>query len=269
MANNTTELRPQATMVISGQVDKEVFDIHFLFDIIESNDLTIEADITDHYVEDNSARQDNMALKPLIYTLNGLVAEKVYHRKYEVITSFKESTSKLKAVLAMTPTVSNYANVAIGTYDYVKASYKRYANGLQNIVSAFSKNKVKPGITRETLPTTMITQKRQTEIAQTLLKLRDSRTLVYLINTPFGDFENPFLIQSAKPSQGDTMAQSQLIVTVKEYRSVQTKTVKVDAEKYAGRTASQNATEENLGKAKGKEDLTSTLYRMTYGAAGK
>ena len=41
-----------ATMVISGQVEQEVFDIHFLFDIIESNELIIEADITDNYVEE-------------------------------------------------------------------------------------------------------------------------------------------------------------------------------------------------------------------------
>lgn len=266
MADDKPLLRPYAEIAFTGSVDQEVFDIHFLFDIIESNELIIDADITDNYVEDNTARQDHMALKPLTYTLTGLISEKVYYRKYEVITAYKESTSKLNAILALTPTVSNYANAAIGAYDYAKASYKRYANGIQNIVSAFSKNKVKPGATTEVLPMTTITQKRQTEIAQTLLKLRDTRTLVYLINTPFGDFDNPFLIQSAKPNQGDSMAQSQLSVTVKEYRSVATKTVKIDASKYAGRVGNQKATEENLGKVKGKEDLTSTLYRNTYGA---
>ena len=45
--------------------------------------------------------------------------------------------------------------------------------------------------------------------------------------------------------------------------------VKIDASKYAGRTASQKAVTEQLGKAKGKEDLTSTLYRITYGAASQ
>ena len=72
-----------------------------------------------------------------------------------------------------------------------------------------------------------------------------------------------------KIEQEETTTQSQVVITVKEYRSIATKTVKVNAEKYAGRTASQNAITEQLGKAKGKEDLTSTLYRMTYGAAGK
>ena len=242
------------SMILSGSVDKELVDIHYLFDIITNNDLVVDADITDNYVEDNSARQDHMALKPLEYTLRGFVSEKVFYRRQEVTDKIADSLSKLQPIALFAPTVSSYANTVIATASYVEASVNRYIKNINSIKSLFNKNK-----------TTKIT--RQEQVVQDLIKLRDNRVLVTLDN-PFGYFEN-FLIKSAKASQEETTTQSQVIVTVKEYRSVSTKTVKVDASKYAGRTASQKAITEQLGKAKGKEDLTSTLYRMTYGAAGK
>ena len=54
-----------ATIQLSGSVDKELIDIHYMFDIITNNYLVADAAITDQYVEDNTARQDHMALKPL------------------------------------------------------------------------------------------------------------------------------------------------------------------------------------------------------------
>lgn len=240
------------SMILSGSVDKELVDIHYLFDIITNNDLTAEADITDQYVEDNTARQDHMALKPLEYTLRGFVSEKVFYRRQEITDKISDGLSKLQPIAILAPTVSNYASTVIAASSYVEASVNRYIKNINSIKSLFNKNK-----------TVNIT--RQEQVAQDLIKFRDNRVLVNL-DTPFGKFEN-FLVKSAKIEQEETTTQSQVIVTVKEYRSVQTKTVKVDAEKYAGRTASQKAVQENLGKAKGKEDLTSTLYRMTYGAA--
>jgi hypothetical protein len=239
------------SMILSGSVDRELVDIHFLFDIITNNDLVVEADITDQYVEDNTARQDHMALKPLEYTLRGFVSEKVFYRRQEITDKIADGLSKLQPIAILAPTVSNYASTVIAASSYVEASVNRYIKNINSIKSLFNKNK-----------TVNIT--RQEQVAQDLIKLRDNRVLVNL-DTPFGKFEN-YLVKSAKIEQEETTTQSQVVVTVKEYRSVQTKTVKVDAEKYAGRTASQKAVQENLGKAKGKEDLTSTLYRMTYGA---
>ena len=241
-----------ATIQLSGSVDKELVDIHYLFDIITNNDLVADADITDQYVEDNSARQDHMALKPLEYTLRGFVSEKVFYRRQEITDKIAEGLGKLQPIAILAPTVSNYASTAVAVSSYVESSVNRYIKNINSIKSLFNKNQ-----------TTKIS--RQEQVVQDLIKLRDNRVLVTL-NTPFGYFEN-FLIKSAKVSQEETTTQSQVVVTVKEYRSVATKTVKVDAEKYAGRTSAQKAVTEQLGKAKGKEDLTSTLYRMTYGAA--
>lgn len=47
----------------------------FVFDIVTEDGAELTADITDHYVEDNSAIQDHIALKPEIVTVRGLVGE--------------------------------------------------------------------------------------------------------------------------------------------------------------------------------------------------
>ena len=47
----------------------------FVFDILEDEEILLDSDITDHYVEDNYAIQDHIALKPLMFTLRGYVAE--------------------------------------------------------------------------------------------------------------------------------------------------------------------------------------------------
>lgn len=271
------------TTVLEASVtntNNELFNIHYLFDIIESNQIEASASITDHYVEDNSARQDHMSLAPLKYTLSGLVAEKVYQRKYDVITQFSESsekigkfesiTQKLGAFSNLCPIISNYANVAVATYNYVEASYKRYAKSFQNIKDAFSKNKVQKKTTTEVLPMTAIEPKRQNDVFEALDKLRYERIIVHLWKTPFSNFGDvtDFLIESVKMEQGDTASQSRLTVTVKEYRSVSTKTVKIDAEQYANRVATQKAIAEQLGKVQGKEDVASHAYNITYGIWG-
>jgi hypothetical protein len=48
-----------------------------VLDILEDEEVILDSDITDHYVEQNYAVQDHIALKPLRFTLRGLVGELV------------------------------------------------------------------------------------------------------------------------------------------------------------------------------------------------
>lgn len=47
----------------------------FAFDLQENNDVLLDNDIPDHYLEDNTAAQDHIAVKPDIVTLSGWVVE--------------------------------------------------------------------------------------------------------------------------------------------------------------------------------------------------
>lgn len=47
----------------------------FLFNVIDTEQIELNSDITDHYVEKNTAIQDHIALKPERFTLRGFIGE--------------------------------------------------------------------------------------------------------------------------------------------------------------------------------------------------
>ncbi len=49
----------------------------FLFNVVDEDGAELESDITDHYVEDNTAVQDQIALRPEVVTVTGQIAELV------------------------------------------------------------------------------------------------------------------------------------------------------------------------------------------------
>lgn len=247
----TQSLVLQSSITYTVNLNNEVKTIDVIFDIIESDAISIQADITDHYVEDNTAVQDTMALKPIEITLRGFVAEKVYERSLMITGEIENAFSKINPISALIPQISNYANVVVNASRYVESSINRYINNFKSIKDIFNKNKT-PQVSK------------QMAVAQNLLNLRNSRTLV-TVKTPFGTFDN-MLILDAQMEQGDNTTVSDLSVTLKQYNSVTTQLVNIDYKKYAGRLAQQKAITENLGKVQGqKQELTSTLYRTFFG----
>lgn len=73
----------------------------------ESEVITLETSITDYYAEDNSNLQDNIALRPLKFTINGIVAEKFQDVR---VSSTIASTmaNALMPVLSLMPDVSSF-----------------------------------------------------------------------------------------------------------------------------------------------------------------
>lgn len=50
----------------------------FLFDIPGDDEVRLRSQISDHFLEDNTSVQDNIALEPEVITLRGMIAELVY-----------------------------------------------------------------------------------------------------------------------------------------------------------------------------------------------
>lgn len=229
----TQSLTLTSSLTYTANLNNQLKNIEVLFDIIKSDSLSMQADITDHYVEDNTAVQDTMAIKPIEITLSGFVAEKVYDRSLMVTGAIENAFSKIAPISALIPQISSYANVVVNASRYVKSSTNRYINS------------------------------KQEQVYQALRDLRDNRTLV-TVKTPYGTFDD-MLILDVHIEQGDSTSISDLNVTVKEYNSVATQLVNIDAKKYAGRVAQQKAITENLGKVQGKQELVSTIYRTIIG----
>jgi uncharacterized Fe-S center protein len=58
----------------------------FVFDVITLDSIELSSDITDHYIEDNTAINDHIALKPEIIRVEGLVGE----LKYEIPAELRQ-----------------------------------------------------------------------------------------------------------------------------------------------------------------------------------
>lgn len=240
------------TLVIQGSVTEEIIpEIQYYFDVKTEETIEAGCDITDQYVENNSAIQEHVALRPIEVSLTGFVGEKVYSHQDLYTSKFSGTFSKLNPILSFVPPVSSYAETIIGAVSYVESSIRRYVENVKNITNIFSKDKTE-------------SKTRQGQAFSELLYLRNNRKLVTAYIENIGKFEN-YLIKNVRMSQEDSVYQSRLIVELKQYNSVSTQTVALDVSKYKDRVAAQRAAEENLGKVQGTKENTSTIYRWTYG----
>lgn len=239
-----------ASLTLTGGISSGNNSIKYIFSTCLSDRIDMPADITDQYVEDNTSVQDHMALPPLTFTLKGLVAEKVFNSSLYYTDKIIEATSKLQPISALVPTLSSYMQTVVSVSSYIEDSYNRYYQNINDLKNLISKNQVQ-------------ISKNQTEVVNTLRKIRDARVLVSVSND-FGTFPN-CLIQNAYLDQSQSEDFSKVVVELKEFRGVSTQLVKIDYDAYSSRYAQQMAAEENLGKVQGKQELSSTLYRITIG----
>ena len=79
----------------------------FELTIREDESIKLENSITDYYAEDNSSLQDNIALKPLTFTINGIVAEK--YQDVRVSSSIAgQYMSVLAPALQLVPDIGSF-----------------------------------------------------------------------------------------------------------------------------------------------------------------
>jgi hypothetical protein len=86
----------------------------FLFDYEGENKITLSSDITDHYVEDNTAINDQISLKPEMVTVQGYVGE-----LNDIVPNLfgipKFITDKLTTISAYVPGLSKTASKVLNT----------------------------------------------------------------------------------------------------------------------------------------------------------
>jgi hypothetical protein len=95
--------------------------------------VTIESDITDHYIEDNTAIQDQVSLKPEIVTTHGFIGE-LNDIAPIGLQLAQSAVSKLTTISAYTPALSVTALIA---YNEAFQAYQIAANAVAAGVSAW------------------------------------------------------------------------------------------------------------------------------------
>lgn len=240
--------------VLTGQITNDknkTQQIAILFDYITDESSTVEAEITDNWVESNYSEQDHIAIKPRIYRLKGCVGEVVFENKYLVedyiemyLDShpiFKKTLNAVNGIGNIFNIVSNYTQIAINIAKQLESSFDRYKNIWQN----FQNDK-------------QFVNKHQIAVYNTLSQILQTRTPVKLSGLMFStevfmenQYDKTYYLQSVTANQTDSKYISDIEVVIKEFRIAKTQTTKIDKKKFGGIVSEQKTTESNNGIAKG------------------
>ena len=248
----------EATIILEGRAEKsntastEPYYVDIFFDYIQDETSSVEAQITDNYVESNYSIQDHIAIKPRVYRLRGCVGEVIFKNIYNSDTYFrtfrnqhpilKKTLETVNNIGALSGTVSNYTQAAINITKQIESSYDRYKQIYDNFRNQTNQYRGK----RQKVCYDILTNMLRNRIPVTIDGLAfDSDE--FQVNS----YPKTFFIQSVSAHQGDNAFISDIEVTIKEFRIATTKTTQIDTSKFAGYLSSQTTDESNNGLAKG------------------
>ena len=205
----------------------------FLFDIPESETLSLAAQITDNYIENNTAIQDHIAFEPARFTLVGLQGELIYEQTKA--TKFARTLlDRLTPLGVLSPEVSTSAAKAIAAADQltqaVDSAFKEFGN-LSDALSA------------DTAPLN-----RQQEMFQKFEKYFYGRTLLS-VQTPWRYYQNMAIENINFERNAETNSYTRVTITLKEMRFA---SIEVGTGQLFGRIDAQKSDKVNKGKTTGK-----------------
>lgn len=258
MSTQTTTLQGGAS-ITAQEAEQNTLDynVGVYFDIIQEHTVSIQNQITDNYIENNTAVQDHIAKSPLVISLRGLSGELVYTPPTKALdflyntantflqnkyTDERVATDKLTVIPALLPSVDNVTQMAKNAVQYVESSVNRYVKIVKNFTSSLD---------RET---------RLEQIYNRFMRLRASDTLLR-VETPYKTFDN-MVIQSLTLRQGDVKYVTDIELTLKQINFATTYTTKPDTNRLAYYNAIQRTEVENCGKAQGVKVDNSILYNL-------
>jgi hypothetical protein len=199
------------------------------FDIEGENTATLKSEITDHYVEDNTAIQDHVAIKPLIVTVVGYVGELTNIPPNKILQSLKLAADRLTVLTAYTPELTVAAQEAYNTAFQVYQSLEQTKNAA--VAAWNSLNNIEGA------------QNRQQKVFSTFWGYQQSRTL-FTIETPWAVYQD-MAIETLKVAQGEeTKFISNFEITFKQIRKAS-----VLVSSAAKKNSSANFQNRSLGQA--------------------
>jgi hypothetical protein len=221
----------------------------FLFNFEGEQSVDLQSDITDHYIEDNTALQDQISIKPPIIRTQGFIGE-LNDIAPPALAPVKALANKLTLVSAYTPALSVSALLA---YNTAFALYQTAQNAVNSAVAAWSSINGTGGESVITGKGTfeyqfngLPNQSKQQLAFQQLYGFWNLRTL-FTVQTPWAVFQN-MAIQSMRPIQdADQAFITTFEMSFKQIRIAQSTTSTLIGNNLQGRAAQQAAGVTNLG----------------------
>lgn len=205
---------------------------------------TIESDITDHFIEDNSAIQDQIALKPEIVTTHGFIGELNDVAPFGLQT-LQAAADKLTAIGSYEPALSETALLA---YSEAFFLYQTASTAIDAAVSAWD---TVAGFGGESVINgqgivTQSNQSKQQSAFQQFYGYWRSRTL-FTVQTPWAIFDNMAIKSLRAIQEAETNVITDFEVTFKMIRTATTAVNFSDSFSFSDRAGAQSANPSNLG----------------------
>lgn len=214
----------------------------FVFDVEGDTNITLSADITDHYTESNVAIQDHIAIRPKKIVLKSYVGELVYRLDGSTDTSLQKAVQKLTVIDSYLPILSTAGRQIKSILDGEQADLS--FNNLLNTASNFW------GLTKNLNPPIP----RQQQAYMYFKALLEQKILVS-VQTPFEYATNMAVENIVATQSEDSQWISDFGITLKEIRTVSTRKVPFDYTRevpdLSGRVAQQTSATVNNGKTQG------------------
>lgn len=257
--------------------------IKYFFDVVNDDTVTYNAQITDNWIESNSAIQDHIALQPITITMRGLCGELVYDAKqaeldyktelaqakernsqfailwkYGDFKGIEDVDGKLVAIGRIAPPLSNITEMAQNNWELLNIQNQKASK----IVDAFKNRNNKTMAQQMNNYNGLSTNARQSRLKQVGDEFKKAilGRKSFTVNTPFGTFENMYL-QTVTLHQGEEDYIGDIDITLKQIRFAQTQTTKADEKTLSELNSLAQAQSEaqNNGNTQGVDKDTSAI----------
>jgi hypothetical protein len=205
--------------------------------------VSLESDITDHYIEDNTAIQDQIALRPITITTHGFIGE-LNDVAPPGLATVQAIADKLTTIGAYLPALSVTALLA-----YTEA-FQLYQVGLNAANSAISTWNAVSGTNGESVIngqqlTKQANQNKQQSMFQQFFGYWNNRTL-FTVQTPWAVFQNMAIKSLRAIQDAETNVITDFEVSFKVIRMAQSVT-SAPVTSVQGRLGTQSAGATDLG----------------------
>lgn len=222
----------------------------FLFHYEGEQTATLESDITDHYIENNTAIQDNIALRPVLVTTQGYIGE-LNDVAPAALSVLKAAVDKLLVIDAYTPVISETALIA---YNTAFQLYQVATNAANAAVSSWTSltsvgNSSGLVFNNEGLVSEVVEEPVQNKQQVAFMQFYGwwSNRVLFSIQTPWALFQN-MAIKTLRPIQSEeTNVISTFECTFKQIRTVNYAIEPPQSDISQGRLSQQSSSLTNQG----------------------
>ncbi len=253
-----------ATKLLSEHTDLETAVVNILgatgiagfkFNLPKREQVKMQAEATDHYIDTNQAVQDHIALKPITITLNGLQGDYFYSVNQiedmlaQVVPTLSLVKQFLPKISAATKQIKTKYYETLKTKAFVKSTYEKETNIFDNVSSG--------------LDAVMFNHQDLFSLVQQLYKLKSPQTraffffealwksrAIFSVETTWKRYDN-LILTSVTPLRDENADITDFTITLKQLGF--TTSLYKNYNNVAGRLRNQLAETAKKGLDKGRE----------------